>query len=339
MKQFFLTLIISLVFSAAGYTQELIFSDKTLDNEIHLPEWFKLSFLDLQDDLDEAIADNKKGIIVYFGRKDCPYCKALLENSWGREHISYYTQKNFDVIAVNTKGVRNITDLDGFVYSEKDYSLKMKTNFTPSLLFFSKEGKIVFKLSGYQNPYRFMAALEYVADEHYKQKSFKSYLGQVNDSLEAGGQDELNHQPFFDSPPHNLSRVHFAAERPLAVFFEKSNCHACDILHSVPLQVQSIRKKLSEMDVVQVDINSKEQIITPQGLKTDNISWSDYLELHYTPTIIFYDENGTEIIRIDSVVWLNRLDRVLDFINSKAYKKYSSFQAWRLSTQPDDVKH
>lgn len=314
--------------SAAG---DEVFSDETLSSEIVLPSWFKLSFLDLQDDLDEAVTEKKKGIIIYFGRKDCPYCKALLENNWTLKHIVHYTNKNFDVIAINTKGTRNVTDIDGFVYDEKNYSLKMKTNFTPSLLFINGEGKIVFKLSGYHNPYRFMAALEYVADSHYKTQSFKSYLSQAKDSLASSGGDELNHQDYFTPAPHNLNRSVFPGERALAVFFEKKNCHACDILHSNPLENSIINKHFQELDVIQVDIDTKENIVTPSGVRTNTLEWSEQLELHYSPTIVFFDEAGKEIIRIDSVIWLHRLDRVLEYITLKAYKQFPSFQAWRLS--------
>jgi len=320
----------SYAFNASAVDDD-VFSDEVLTSDITLPAWFKLSFLDLQDDLDEAISENKKGIIVYFGRKDCPYCKALLEKNWRQKDIVHYTKKNFDVIAINTKGTRNITDIDGYVYDEKSYSLKMKTNFTPSLLFINSKGKIAFKLSGYHNSYRFMAALEYVADLHYETQSFKTYLSQAKDALDSEGGDELNHQEYFTSAPHNLNRSLLAGERPLAVFFEKKNCHACDILHSNPLQNKVIIKHFEELDVIQVDVDAKEQIITPAGVRTDTQQWSEKLELHYSPTIVFFDERGSEIIRIDSVVWLHRLDRVLEFITLQAYKKYPSFQAWRLS--------
>ena len=83
--------------------------------------------------------------------------------------------------------------------------------------------------------------------------------------------------------------------------------------------------------MVQVDIENTEQLITPKGVRSDSVKWSDQLNLNYSPTIIFFDEKGDEIIRIDSVVWLHRLERVLEYINSRSYKKYESFQAWRLA--------
>ncbi|MDH5517636.1 MAG: thioredoxin fold domain-containing protein [Gammaproteobacteria bacterium] len=323
------TLFFLSLFTLAAFAAEDIFSDQTLTEKIILPDWFKLSFLDLQDDLDEAAANQKKGIIIYFGRKDCPYCKALLENNWGREDIVRYTNNHFDVIAIDTKGTKNITDFDGYVFDEKQFSLKMKTNFTPSLLFYNLSGALVLRLSGYQQPYRFLAALEYVAGNHYEKRSFKSYLSLASSSHRINDSEELNFEPFFDLPPHNLNRKLFAAERPLAVFFENKSCHACDILHSVPLEQASIRKKLGEMDVIQLDIMTDQQIITPDGSKTSLKNWAQTLNIHYTPTIIFFDEAGNEIIRIDSVVWVNRLGRVLDYVRTRAYKTSPSFLQWR----------
>lgn len=326
----------ALLYTPSVYASNDVFSDETLTQNIKLPAWFKLSFLDFKDDVIDAEEANKKGIILYFGRKDCPYCKALIDNNWGDgSDISHYTKNNFDVIGINTKGQKSITDFDGFVYGEREYSLKMKTNFTPSLLFFNLQEKLVLKLSGYQRPYRFLAALEYVADGHYKDLSFASYLAQADDALESNGQEELNDQPYFDSPPYNLSRTHFKSDRPLVVFFENKYCHACDILHANPLENEGIKEQFSNFDVIQVEKDSSVPVITPDGIKQTVSEWSNKLELHYSPTIIFFDEAGKEIIRIDSVVWLNRLGRVLEYINTKSYQRYPSFQAWRASGNKD----
>ena len=321
--------IYALSFSTHSIANEDIFPDDTLSQSIKLPDWFKLSFLDLKDDINDAASANKQGIILYFGRKDCPYCKALIDNNWIKGDIQHYTQKNFDVIAIDTKGIKGITDFDGFVYDEKQYSLKMKTNFTPSLLFYNLKEELVLRLSGYQKPYRFMAALEYVADEHYKNQTFSSYLSLAVEAQETSGEENLNSQSYFEKPPFNLNRKQFKAERPLAVFFEKKFCHACDILHSNPLEEPTIKHQLGNLDVIQINQKGTKPIITPDGSKLTATEWSQQLDLHYSPTIIFFDESGNEIIRIDSVVWVNRLGRVLEFITTKGYQKYDSFQDWR----------
>lgn len=323
-------LVLFLFFPPSEAAESEIFADVPLETKITLPSWFKLSFLDLQDDVDEARNGGKKGVIIYFGQKKCPYCKAFLENSWGREDIVSYTQKNFDVIAIDTKGGRAITDFEGFVHDEKNYAYKMKTNFTPSLLFIDNNSKIVFRMTGYQAPYRFMAGLEYVADEHYSRQSFKDYMAQAGDvAIMNAGKDSLNSQPFFDNPPYNLDRHIFKSDQPLAVFFEQVSCHSCDILHSVPLSNPKLSQKLGQFQVVQLDINSIDLIVTPSGKKSNAGAWANSLGLSYSPTIVFFDESGEEIIRVDSVVWLHRLDAVLDYILTKGYKTYPNFQQWR----------
>ena len=52
--------------------------------DVQYPDWFKLSFLDLQEDLDDAVANHKQGIIVYFSQKDCAYCESMVEVNFGR---------------------------------------------------------------------------------------------------------------------------------------------------------------------------------------------------------------------------------------------------------------
>ncbi|MEJ2509370.1 MAG: thioredoxin fold domain-containing protein [Gammaproteobacteria bacterium] len=134
---------------AAGQSGKLQFDDQRLSEDIVLPDWFKLSFLDLRDDLDEAIAAGKRGLIVYFGQKDCPYCKAHLENNWGNKDIVAYTRKYFDVVAIDVRGQRLVTDMDGIVSTEKALAIREKTNFTPSIVFYNKDAREVLRLSGY----------------------------------------------------------------------------------------------------------------------------------------------------------------------------------------------
>lgn len=88
----------------AASSDDITFDDRPLDDALILPDWFKLSFLELDADIKEAAEQNKKGLIIYFGQKFCPYCKAHLTKNWGQDDIVNYTQKNFDVIAINKIG-------------------------------------------------------------------------------------------------------------------------------------------------------------------------------------------------------------------------------------------
>ena len=70
-------------------------------------------------------------------------------------------------------------------------------------------------------------------------------------------------------------------------------------------------------------------VITPAGERTTAKQWAAQLGLFYTPTLIVFDSDGSEIIRIDSVVQFYRLRNVLDYILSGGYLEYDTFQQWR----------
>jgi len=308
----------------------LEFEDRPLQQALHLPDWFKLSFLDLRDDLDSAVREGKDGIIVYFGQKHCAYCKALLKVNWGKPDIVKYTQKHFDVIAIDIWGDREVTDMNDRTLTEKIYAEQQKTNFTPSLVFYARNGSEALTLRGYYPPYRFRAALEFVADRHYQSMNFAQFLAIAPTTL-AFEQDELIEESFFESPPYALDRSRFPGSQPLLVIFEQGDCYACDVLHTGPLQDPDIREQLKQFQTVQLNFNGDDPVITPGGEHTTERKWAKQLDLFYTPSLLFFDEHGREIIRVDSVVRFSRLANVLDYVLDKGYQRYPTFQRWRQS--------
>lgn len=337
-KQFLISLIVLSLSGLSGLTinsyaateDSIIFDDRPLDEPLVLPDWFKLSFLEISADIKEAKEQNKKGLIIYFGQKYCPYCKAHIKNNWEQDDIVKYTHKNFDVIAINVKGQRPVVNVDGKTYTEKTFSALKKTNFTPSILFYNTKGQEVLRLRGYRPPYQFRAALEYVADRHYAKETFRNYLARAESALNFG-KAELNTNDIFNSPPYLLDRRRIKAEQPLMVIFERKRCHACDVLHGGPFARPEIESELLKLEAVQLDMNSNKILITPDGKKLTANQWANKLNINYSPTILFFDESGKEIIRIESVVWFYRLHNVLNYVLSGAYKKYATFQLWRQS--------
>ncbi len=305
------------------------FDDTPLTTPLHYPDWFKESFLDLGDDLEEAVDAGKKGIVVYFGQKRCAYCRMLMDVNFGLSDVREYTKRHFDLIPIDVWGIREVTDVNGETLTERQFALRERTNFTPSLVFYDSEGKEALRLRGYYPPYQFRAAPEYVSDGHYRRESFPQYLARGEDApkFEPG---DLNEEEFFSLPPFNLDRSRFPAERPLVVFFEQGECHACDVLHGDPLRDPGITGKFQEFDNVQLDLWEDAPVITPDGKRTTAKRWARDLGLFYAPSLIFFDERGKEIIRVDSVVRFYRLNNVLTYIASKDYRDQPDYQRWRV---------
>ena len=309
-----------------GQTKTLT-DDQPRQRQIDLPEWFKASFLDLREDLFEALQSDKRALVVYFGQENCAYCEALLETNFGDPEIARYTRAHFDVVPIDIWGDLPVTDMQGDTLTERDFSVLLETNFTPSLVFFGPGGNEIFRLRGYYPPYRFRAALEYVAGHHYLRESFRDYLERA-DPPPKFEREDLNQQDFFMEPPYLLDRSHFSASRPLSVFFEQSSCHGCDLLHTALASDQQILDYCSLMDVVQLDMWSDTPVLTPQGRRRVAREWAEDLGIHYAPTVVFFDGAGQEIFRIDSVVRAYRLSRVLQYVAERGYETGLNYQQW-----------
>jgi len=303
------------------------FSDEPVDQIIH-PKWFKQSFLDLKEDIAEAKKENKSGIIQFFGQAHCPYCNALIVNDFGNTEIAQYTQKYFDVIALDIYGNRPVTDLDGSELSEHDYAIKRRAELTPTLDFYDTEDNLVFRLRGYYPPEKFKSALRYVVEKHYLTQRFRDYLATTKTTHISALNDKTPN--LFEAPPYKLDRSHLVADKPLMVLFEKGDCKTCRQLHDNTLNQKNVQKLVAQFKAIQLDMWSDTPVVTPSGDKQTAVEWAENLGLFFAPTIVFFDETGNEIYRIDSVVKLRRLSSILHYILSNDYTDEPNYERWRV---------
>ena len=326
-----LALLSGSAWSNVSDTDPVQFDDTPLDDLLQHPDWFKKSFLDLDDDLEQAVSEGKKGIIVYFGQRRCAYCKMLMEVNFKTPDIVNYTRQNFDVIAIDIWSPEEVTTPSGESISQREFSQQLGTNFTPSLVFYDPQGRIALRLRGYYPPYQFRAALEYVAGGHYQREKFPVYMARGDQTLRFEPGD-LVEEPFFSPPPYNLDRSRFPSELPLVVFFEQGDCHACDILHTQPLSRKTVRGLFSRFESVQLDMWADTPVIKPDGSSSTARKWAEELGIFYAPSIVFFDEKGKEIIRVDSVVHFFRLRNVLNYVVSRGYLSEPNFLRWSSHT-------
>jgi thioredoxin-related protein len=216
--------------------------------------------------------------------------------------------------------------------SQREFAQELGTTFTPSLVFYDADGQLVFRLRGYYPPYQFRAALEYVAGGHYQRERFPVYMARGDQTLRFEPGD-LIEEPFFSPPPHNLDRSRMAAELPLVVFFEQGDCHACDILHTQPLRRPTVRRLFERFESVQLDMWADTPLIKPDGQPSTARKWAEELGIFYAPSIVFFDERGREIIRVDSVVHFFRLRNVLNYVVSRGYLSEPNFLRWSAHTR------
>lgn len=307
------------------------FNDLPLEREIDHPQWFKESFLDLREDLQEARDAGKQGIALYFGQANCAYCKALMEINFGKPDLVSYVRQHYDIIPIDIWGSRVITWFDGNEITEAELAIREDTNFTPSLIFFDEAGDVAYRMRGYYKPYRFMAVMHYIVEDFYKFESFRDYLLRADPPPKFALEDINEHEQTLPSPL-NLDRRAFPSQKPLAVIFEQPECHACDQLHSEPLNNEITKQWLRGFELRQIDAWSDTPVVIPSGENIAASTWARRLGIHYLPTTVFFDERGNEILRIDSVVKLYRMRGMLSYILTNGYREYENFQRWRRYT-------
>lgn len=288
------------------------------------PTWFKSSFLNLREDIAEAAAQ-KKRVMVLFTQENCPYCNALVERNLAQQDIENLMRSRFDVVAVNMWGDREITGLDGTHYTEKSFALAQKVQFTPTLLFFDENGKMILRLNGYLPPAKFKTALDYIAQGKETSISYRDYAAAAAPPAASG---ELIAEDFFQPAPYRLGPVRGAKAKPIAIFFEQKDCPACLELHSKILSDPDTRALLKRFDAVQLDMWSNTPVITPQGKSTTARTWAKTLDVKYAPTIVVFDAQGKEIIRSEAFFKVFHTQGILAYVADQGYREEPSFQRY-----------
>ena len=298
--------------------------DMTNPGAVEYPSWFKNSFLDFRDDVKDATAHNKR-LVLFFYQDGCPYCKILVDTNLAQKNITDILKTRFDVITVNLWGDRDVTDIDGVRMIEKQFAEKMKVMYTPTVLFFDEQAKVVLRVNGYYEPHKFLAALNYAAGKHEKESSFRDYFAKLSPPAASG---TLHTQRFFTPPPHTLTRVKKAGAKPLLVLFEQQQCPACDELHNDALKRKETLEQLARFDVVQLDMWSKTPVTTPDGRVTSANVWAKELDIKYAPSLLFFDASGKEVMRTEGYLKSFHNQSVMDYVASSAYKSEPSFQRY-----------
>ena len=286
------------------------------------PDWFANSFLDLREDINEAQSAGKR-VLLYFYQDGCPYCKKLLETNFSLEDTVTRTRNNFEVIAINLWGDREVTDLSGTHTTEKEFAKALRVMFTPTLLFLDEQGGVVLRLNGYYPPHKFNAALDYAAKHDGKTPSFLEYLAQVAPVPSSG---KLHGDPSFLSSGLDLSNRFNG--RPLLVMFEQKDCAPCDELHLDILQRPESREQLARFDVVVLDLWSKDPVMRPDGKYSSVAEWAKELDVKYAPSLVFFDADNKEVFRAEAYLKAFHTQSSMDYVASRAYLDEPEFQRY-----------
>ncbi len=284
------------------------------------PEWFKNSFLDLDEDIAEARTAGKR-LMIFFYQDGCPYCKKLIQDNFGQREIAAKTRKNFDVVSMNIWGDRDVS-LGDIETTEKDFAARLKIMYTPTLIFFNEQGKAVLRTNGYYHPAKFNAALDYVLGHHDKKEKFRAYLARVSPVKTKG---KIYTEVESVKAPYNFSQ---ATNKYRLVMFEQKQCADCDELHNEVLTRKESIEQLKKFDVSVLDMWSGDEITLANAKKSSIKDWAKQLDIQYAPSLVFFNPQGQEVFRIDGYLKSFHIQSVMDYVSSGAYKTQKNFQRY-----------
>jgi thioredoxin-related protein len=277
-----------------------------------LPAWFKDSFLDISEDVEEA-KDSDKHLILYMHLTGCPYCFKMVEEGFKNSANTQIIKDNFDVVAINIKGSKEVSLNEDLTMTEAEVRDHFKVNFTPTIVFLDQSNKLVYKVNGYRSVENFKHILNFVKSRSYKDISLAEFIHKQQRKK----QYSLRQHDSFQA----ISDLSVKREKPLLVLFEDQYCVLCDQLHDGHLKNPEVIKLLNLFDVVRLDAESDQVIIDIDGNKTTPSAYAKKLHLNYRPGIVMFDQ-GVEVMRIDALLYSYHFAGHLRYIGERHYKQY-----------------
>jgi thioredoxin-related protein len=296
-----------------------------------VPGWFKESFLEIQEDVDEATAANKH-VILFFQLNDCPYCDRMLTESFEAQPLSGFIREHFDVIAINVRGDREVAFDETTTLSEKQLSALLKVQATPAILFLDRDNNTVARVNGYRSPQRFRQVLRYVQERAYEKVTLAQYLDRQLPRDIYTLRDNTLFQQVSD-----LSAV----KGPLAVIFEDGSCYDCAEFHDKLLSRADVQQELRQFTVVRLDADADQAITGVSGTRTTPRALAQEYEMTYRPGVLIFD-NRKLIRRYDSLLFSHHFKEGFRYVSGGHYKtqsygEYSAKRTEELLSQGIDI--
>lgn len=309
------------------------FEDSKISH-VAYPDWFSNNpFLELNEELANARASDKQGLMVLYTTEGCSYCAVFVEKSLRDPDIAATVKQHFNSVGLEIFDDTSLVTPQGQETTVKAFAKQEGVMFSPTILFYDQEGKRVLRITGYQSPERFKTSLRYVIGKHYQSQTMADYVQSIsNPEATPLSTARLREDPLFTRPPYILQRNVIAASQPLLVIFEKTACEECDAFHDKVLADKQVRDSLKRYDVVRLDSRDKKTvIIRPDGSRTTPASWYQQHGFSRTPALLFFNESGQAAIKTDNLVMQQRMMNSIQYVNERAYTKGWSYQRFARS--------
>jgi thioredoxin-related protein len=124
----------------------------------------------------EIAQKHKKPVVVDFYADWCHWCQVMAKTTFKNPEIIKKMNNEYVAIKIDTQKNESIT-YRGVRYSSIGFAQAIGVEGLPTVLFLDKKGAIITRLGGYIRANTFLAILDYIKDECYRdQIAFADYM-------------------------------------------------------------------------------------------------------------------------------------------------------------------
>ena len=147
-----------------------------------------------------VVRNHPKHLMVLFTQDFCPYCEALINKNLTQQSIRDSLKTNFDIVQLNMWGDREVFDIHGNPTTEKQIAADLDVQFTPTLIFFDRDGEPALRTNGYLSSNDMQASLDFVASQAYHHNGGDLFCDVIQNILWRGGAQRVARISQSDEP-------------------------------------------------------------------------------------------------------------------------------------------
>lgn len=116
-------------------------------------------------------------------------------------------------------------------------------------------------------------------------------------------------------------------KRRVMLYFYQDGCPYCaKLLRDNLAQKQLADKTRNAFDVIAINMWGDREVTDLQGENTTEKKFSEKLKVMYTPTLVFLDEQGQVVLRLNGYYPPHKFEAALDYVSSKTELKKVAFR-------------
>jgi thioredoxin-related protein len=120
-----------------------------------------------------------------------------------------------------------------------------------------------------------------------------------------------------------------AAKKHLMLFVSQNGCPWCKRLVEVNFRDKTIVERMQKgFDAIEMNIVGDRETVWLDGTRASEKALAARLKLRYTPTLLFFDERGNTVLRLNGYYEPPRFLLALDYVSNGDYRREPDFQRY-----------